>query len=150
MAYDTFSWDKDAGAGNPSAFEGQRNSPIITQESEAGYFPTAPKYTRDFWIFSVSWSLVRPASYIYLMDFWHDHRGGIPFYFKQPWGLYGIPPEFYTADPGGLSPWSSEVEPGYGDAPTYLVRFNSDVIPIAKARQVSCWTTTRPVEFRQI
>jgi hypothetical protein len=150
MAYDTFSWDPDTGAGNPSAFEGRRNSPIVGPDLDAGYAETAPEYTRDLWTFTVSWSILRPASYIYLVDFFHDHRGGLPFYFRQPWGLYGIPPEYETADPGGLSPWSSEVDPGYGDAPTHLVRFNSGVLPIAKARQVSCWSTTSPVEFRQI
>jgi hypothetical protein len=40
--------------------------------------------------------------------------------------LYGIPPEFYTADPGGINPWSSEVEIGYGESPTHLVRIEAD------------------------
>lgn len=150
MAYDTFSWDADSGAGNPSAFEARRNSPLLKQDTEAGYTITRPKYTRDFWVFAVTWSLLRPHSYIYLVDFFHDHRGGQAFYFKAPWGLYGIPEELYTADPGGLDPWSSEIEAGYGDPPTYLVRFNSDILPIAKARQISCWSTPSPVEFRQL
>lgn len=150
MAYVTFSWDVDAGAGFPSGLESRRHSPLVTQDSEAGYTLSRPRYTRDYWVFAVTWAIIRPASYVYLVDFFHAHRGGDPFYFKIPWGLYGIPPEYYTADPGGVSPWSSEIEPGYGDAPTYLVRFNSDILPIGKARQVSCWTTMSPIEFRQL
>jgi hypothetical protein len=150
MSYDTFSWDKDVGAGNPSGFEARRQSPIVKQETEAGYTVTRAQYTRDFWLFNVTWTLLRPQGYVYLVQFFHDHRGGTPFYFQPPWGLYGIPPEYETADPGGVSPWSSELEPGYGDSPTYLVRFNSDVLPVSKTRQIDCWQTTSAIEFRQV
>jgi hypothetical protein len=150
MAYDTWSWDRETGAGFPSGFEPSRVSPILTQDKEAGYTPTRPLYTKDFWVFSVEFSLIRPPSYIYMIDFFHDHRGGIPFYFLWPWGLWGIPEQFYTADPGGIDPWSSEVEPGYGDSPTWLVRFNQDRIPIKRSKQLGHWATSAPLEFRQL
>jgi hypothetical protein len=150
MAYDTWDWNKDTGSGNPSGFEPNRVSPTLKQDKESGNTATRPLYTRDYWIFSVDFSLIRPNGYIYIIDFFHAHRGGLPFYMTWPVGLYGIPPEYYTADPGGLSPWSSEVEPGYGESPTYLVRFNQDQLPVKKARQISCWQTSAPMEFRQL
>jgi hypothetical protein len=140
MAYDTWAWalTEDAqGAGYPQRFQPIRTDPRLGQRVEAGYSPTRPKYTKAYWIFNVGWSTLHPSGYIYLVDFFDDHRGGIPFYFTWPVGLYGIPPQLYFADPGGLSPWSSEVEPGFGESPTYLCQFDMDELGAERVEGVS-------------
>ena len=150
MAYDTFSWDKVDGAGLPSAYKCERLSPLVEFTDDAGYPHASPENTRDRWVFSASWTILRPAGYVYLVDFFHAHRGGQFFFFMAPWGLAGIPDNIETAVPGGLSPWDSEVIPGAGEPPTYLVRFRAGSLAIEKARYIGCWTTTTPVEFLQI
>jgi hypothetical protein len=124
---------------------------MLKQDKESGYQQTAPLFTKDCWKFSVEWGLIMPASYIYLVNFWHDHRGGQLFYFAWPWGLYGIPLEMYNADPSGSSPWSSEVDVGFGDAPTYLVYFTQDEFPIERhMTPENYWKTSGAIELRSV
>jgi hypothetical protein len=139
MSYDTFAWTltEDAqGAGYPQTFRPKRLSPILRQTVEAGYMVTRPKFTKDQWVFTTGWKTMKPSGYIYLVDFFNDHRGGTGFYFTWPVGLFGIPPQMYFADPGGISPWSSEVEPGFGESPTYLVRFDMDELDFDRVEGV--------------
>jgi hypothetical protein len=140
MAYDTWAWaltDDAQGVGYPQRFNPKRISPLRKQSVEAGYTVTRPKFTKDYWIFTVGWDTLHPSGYIYLVDFFYDHRGGVAFYFTWPVGLYGIPPQMYFADPGGVSPWSSEVEPGFGESPTYLCRFDMDELSADRVQQVA-------------
>lgn len=148
MSYVTWDWSRETGTGNPSALEPRRVSPLMKNENDAGYVFTSPLHTRDYWIFSVSFALIRPQGWVYLVDLFHAHRGGLPFYFLMPWGLYGYPEPFDTADPGGVSPWSSEVEIGYGEGPTWLVRFNSDQLPVTRLKMSdNYWATSSPIEL---
>jgi hypothetical protein len=125
-----------------------RVSPILKQDDDAGYQITRPLYTKDHWLFRVDFALIRPASMIYMTDFFHDHRGGTAFYFKTSFGLYGIPETYALADPGGISPWSSEVDPGYGESPTWLVRFVSDRLGFKRLRKHdNYWGLTEPMEL---
>lgn len=148
MAYDTWDWDKTTGVGYPSGVELKRQSPTLRQSSDAGYVSTRPAFTRDRWLIGVSFALIRPAGFIYLVDFFHSHRGGTPFYWKCHFGFYGIPYTYELADPGGISPWSSEIDPGYGDAPTWLVRFNADDLPLSRLKMHdNYWATSSPIEL---
>ena len=149
MAYATWSWT-DAGLPN-GAWRTKRRSIRLKNENDSGYPQTRPLYTRDLWTFELEYAVLGPAAYVYVVGFFHDHRGGDLFYLNGPWGLYGIPPEYYVADPGGLSPWSSEIEPGYGDAPTHLVRFGMDELSIERFAYVSDqWATSAPIIFEQV
>lgn len=151
MAYATWDWSKLTGVGATCSIETDRLSPQLSHEVQAGYLVTAPAFTKDFWIFRINFKVLRPSGYIYLIDFFHSHRGGGLFYFRLPFGLYGIPLEFYTADPGGISPWSSELDPGFGEAPTYLVRFTNKSLPLTRRDDTTnnYWFSTSPIELRQ-
>ena len=149
MAYDTWDWDQ---AGYPNrGFQPIRKSPRLMNSGDAGYAQTRPLWTRDLWTFNLEYSVVYPEGFIYIVNFWHSMRGGALFYLPWPVGLYGIPPEYYTADPGGLSPWSSEVEPGYGEGPTHLVRFGMDDLSLSRvAAPENYWFTVAPIVFEQV
>lgn len=149
MAYDTFSWDRDTGAGYPSAFEPRRQNPILTNTDGAAYDAIRPRFSRGRWLFLVSFSIIRPQGFMYLVQWHHDHVGEA-FYFQWPWQMFGTPDAFGEADPGGVSPWASEVTPGFGDPPTHLVYMPQDFLPLSKAKQVDCWMTTQPIEFQQV
>lgn len=139
MAYETWNWTLDesgGGSGLPQRFLPKRVSPLLKQETEAGYIVTRPKYTKDHWIFQVGWDTMHPAGYVYLANFFYARRGGDLFYFTWPVALYGLPSELYTADPGGISLWASEVEPAYGVSPTWLVRFNQDELNAERVQGV--------------
>lgn len=148
MAYVTWDWSQ---SGYPSNFSPSRKSPQLRNENDAAYVQTRPQWTRDLWVISLEFSIIRPASYTYLIDFFHTHRGGAFFYWMWPYGLYGIPPEYYTADPGGLSPWSSELTPGFGEAMTLLVRFGMNEFPVSRRKTAeNIWATTSPIILEQI
>ena len=131
---DTWLWNlADGGSGEPNGeFTPIRYSRMLTNESEAGYRYTRAAFTKDYWILKVGWNAMYPSGYIYTMDFFHAHRGGQLFYMKWPLGLYGIPYEYYFADPGGTGVWSSETEIGYGDGPTLLVQFTTDQLSASR------------------
>jgi len=152
MSYAAFDWTIATGAGATVSLETERLSPMLSNTVEAGYLTTAPSYTRDQWLFKVHFKILRASGYIYLNDFFHSHRGGQLFHFRIPVGLFGIPLEFYYADPGGLSPWSSELEIGYGEAPTYLCRFLNQSLAIARREDTvqNYWHTVSPLEIRQV
>jgi hypothetical protein len=125
----------------------------LSQASDAGYYATRPAFTRDRWLVELEFKMVRPSGFTYIVDFFHDHRGGTPFYFRFYFGLWGIPPEYAIADPGGVSPWSSEIEPGFGDAPTWLVRFDPSMskLPFSRYRAAeNYWEMTSPLVVVQI
>lgn len=148
MAYDTWSWDKDTGTGGPTGFDMDRLSEQLVNENDAGYNFTEPLNTKDRWIFTISFSIIRPQGMVYLTDFFHSHRGGAPFYFRAPWGFYGRPEYLYTADPGGVSPWSSEIEPGFGDSPTWKVYFKSTRLPFSRHQtKNNYWYLREPIEL---
>lgn len=151
MAYSTWDWSKVTGVGATCSIDTERLSPALSDEVQAGYITTAPAFSKDFWLFKINFKVIRSPGYIYLVDFFHSHRGGQLFYFKLPFGLYGIPLEFYTADPGGVSPWSSEKEIGYGEPPTYLVRFMNQSLPITRRDDTAqnYWFSSSPIELRQ-
>ena len=137
MSYLTWDWDSATGSGWPSAFMPEHVDPILTQESEAGVVSTEPLFTAPHWVFNLEFSVIRPWGYIYLVNWRHTHRGGIPFYFRWPYELAGIPPEAYLADPGGITPWSSEIAPLAGHGPTYLVYWVNDTFQVARRKGVN-------------
>jgi hypothetical protein len=151
MAYVTWDWDRDTGTGYPSKVEIHRLSPVVRSDTESGYQITRSKWTRDRWLIVIDFALIRPTGFIYLVDFFHAHRGGAAFYWMYPYGIYGIPEEMMTADPGGSSPWSSEVEPGFGDAPTWLCRFATDKLPLSRQkRHDNYMQLSEPIQLIQI
>lgn len=152
MSYTKWDWSVESGSGLPRGFEPVRRSPQRRHETDAGYFETEPKYTRDTWLFRVEWGHIYPQCYIWLVNFWHAHRGGQLFHFTWPVGLYGLPPEFDTADPGGVSPWSSEIEPGYGEAMWHLCRFVGDDFGVRRIDSAidNLWNTTGAIEIEQV
>ncbi len=135
MSYQTLDYSK---SGYPSSFAPKRVSHFLAQDTEAGYSQTSPSFTRDYWSFSVGWAAMSPDSYVYLMNFFHSHRGGQFFYFRWPTGIFGADgstsglsdtdalnaPGIYEADPGGVFPFSSEIAQGFGYSPIQLVRFD--------------------------
>ncbi len=137
MSYDTFDYSI---SGYPSSFSPRRISKILKQETEAGYTATSAAFTRDYWTFQVGWNAMSPNGYIYLMNFYHSHRGGSLFYFRWPTGQFGAEgstsglssdyvagaPGAYEADPGSSYPFGSETAPGFGYSSIYLVRFDID------------------------
>lgn len=151
MSYVKWDWSVETGFGPPAGFEPVRRSPQSRHETDAGYFDSEPKYTRDTWLFRVSWGHIHPPCYVRLVNFWHAHRGGQLFYFTWPMGLYGLPPEFDMADPGGVSPWSSELVPGYGEAMWHLCSFKGDEFPVKRLESAieNIWATTGTIEIEQ-
>jgi len=149
MPYTNWDW---AEAGYPNgAFVPSRKSPLMRNSGDAGYTQTRPMWTRDLWVFNVEYSVIMPEAYIYIVNFWHTMRGGALFYFTWPVGLYGIPPEYYFADPGGLSPWSSEEAIGYGESPEHLVRFGMDELAVSRVMATeNYWATSSPIIFEQV
>lgn len=125
MSYVQWEWDLSAsGSGLPNGeFTPTRHSPLVKNETDAGYRYTRAAFPKDYWTFRVGWNAISPSGYIYVMDFFHSHRGGQLFYMEWPVALYGIPYEYYFADPGGTGIWSSETEIGYGEGPNLLVQF---------------------------
>jgi len=150
MAYDTWSWDRTDGSGGPTDLEIVRHDPILRQQSEAGYMSTRPENVHGIWIFRISFAVIYPWCYIYLVNWHNSHRGGIPFYIQWPFSMAGIPEEAMIAAPGGLNPWDSEIEPGAGDGPTFLMYWDQDDFPIKRLRTVdNYWTTSGTIELRQ-
>jgi hypothetical protein len=140
MSYDTFDYTL---SGYPSSFAPKRVSKILKQDTEAGYTATAPAFTKDYWIFTVGWNAMQPDGYVYLVNFFHSHRGGLQFYFRWPTGIFGEAgsriglsdndiTKYYTnapdlaASPGSTYPFGSEKEQGFGHSPIYLVKFDMD------------------------
>jgi hypothetical protein len=152
MSYDTWDWTILTGVGATCNITTDRLSPVLSNTVEAGYLETGPKYSRDNWLFKVNFKVLRPSGYVYLVNFYHDHRGGQLFYFKLPFGLQGIPLELYSADPGGQSPWSSEVDLGAGEAPTYLARIMNNNLPIVRRDDTvqNYWYSESPLEIRTV
>lgn len=120
MAYDTFEFYSGVHISN---FEVIYSDPILESKTESGHIETASDDVRGKWIFKIGFDFIPPDYYIYLVNFFYTNRGGTPFYFKLPYGLAGVPEEATTSVPGGENPWDSEVEPGAGEGPTYLVRY---------------------------
>jgi hypothetical protein len=130
-------------------------SPVLYNDTDAGYRMTSPKHTKDRWKASFDYNdNLSPSGFIYLADFYDTHRGGALFYFKIHLGLYGIPYEYYQANPGGINIWDSEIEPGYGDAPTWLVRFDPEMGELAVDRTKlvvnNYWSTVSPIVVVQV
>ncbi len=151
MSYDTWDWTIDTGSSYPTSFTPRWIDPLDMQPREARYQSTAPKYTDGYWVWEAEWGFIRPQCWIYMVNFFYNHRGGMPFYVVFPFELADIPEEVMIADPGGLGPWFSEVEPGAGEGPTKLMFFPQDEFPVRKipnTRQ-NYWQTTGTIQFMQ-
>lgn len=152
MAYDTFEFYSGVHISN---FEVTYSDPILESKTESGYIETASDDVRGKWIFKMEFDFITPDYYAYLVNFFHDNRGGTPFYFKLPYGLAGIPEEAMTAVPGGEDPWDSEVEPGAGEGPTYLVRNSQQQFSVKKkfldmGVTENYYETSEAIEFIQV
>lgn len=153
MAFDTWNWDKVTGSGMVSDFRPCRHDPLCVNDTEAGYEETRPQDVKGRWFLQLGFSLVRPSSFIYLVNFHFAHRGGLPFYFRWPWDLAGLPDAAEAAVPGGMLPWDSEVAPGAGEGPTFLVYWAGDEFPvkrISNLRSDNYWAVDGMIELRQI
>lgn len=152
MSYVKWDWTTETGSGQPSGFESVRRSPQERHDIDAGYQATSPNYTCDKWLYKVEFACIEPSCFVWLVDFWHAHRGGQFFYFTWPVGLFGLPEELYTADPGGSSPWSSELAPGFGEAMWHLCRFKDDEFPLKRRSSTieNTWATTGAIQIEQV
>jgi hypothetical protein len=152
MAYLTFEFYPGVHISN---FQPVWDDNVLESQTESGHKETASDDVRGRWIFKIGLSHITPEYYIYLVDFFHAHRGGALFYFKVPYGIAGIPEEGGTSIPGGDNPWDSEVEPGAGEGPTYLVRrvqrqFGAKKKFLDKGTPENYYETTEDLEFEQV
>jgi len=150
--YATWDWSNLTGTGKRlSLFNPVRHDPINTQESEAGYIQTAPQDVRGIWIFKIKFDLLLPSSFVYLVNFHHAHRGGVPFYFTWPFEMAGIPEETELAKPGGMAPWDSEIEVLAGLGPTFLCYWAGDEFGLKRLKtQENLYQVDDAIEIRQI
>lgn len=149
MPYDTWDWDKITGSGTTCVFRPKRIDPILSQDSESGTSSTEPLFTAGYWIFTIQFSLLKPWNYIWLVDWKHSHRGGTPFYIEWPMEMAGVPEGAEQADPGGISPWSSEIDVGAGQGPTFLMYWMSDDIESDRLfGSVNYWSSVT-IQLRQ-
>lgn len=151
MAYDTWDWDPTTGSGRETGFLANPVDPLLSQGSESGAFSTEPLYTSGFWLVELKFGALRPWNYIWLVNWKYTHRG-IPFYWRWPFEMAGAPDEIEFADPGGLSPWSSEVEVLAGYGPTFLMLWVDDDFPVSRVPNVqnNYWEAARAVTLRQV
>jgi hypothetical protein len=127
MALETFSWDKDTGAGRPSSYSVELDDPIIRSPKGTGIQQTRPKNPIAKWIFYVGFSFLRPQCHKYVFDFYHTHRGGQLFYFQWPFSMYGAPTGFGGAplgDPTDI--WDTAIASGFGMGPIRICWFDMD------------------------
>ena len=152
MPYESWSWNAIVGGEfTPDDFECEWNDPIFSQESESGQISSEPLFTNGFWVFTMDFKCVRPWSFVDFINFYYRHRGGLPFYFRFPFELAGIPEEAYYADPGGLGPWASEVEPGAGESFTKLVVWLQDSMKFKRIHSYeNIWEINGQIVLRQI
>jgi hypothetical protein len=151
MVYDTWDWSPVTGSGMPSGFMPDRVDPDLAQEAESGVITSEPQYTAGHWVFDLEFSMIRPWSWIWLIDWKHLHRGKIPFYWRFPYEMAGIPPGAELADPGGITPWSSEIAVMAGYGPTYLVVWMNDNLKVSRKNHANnYWSTTGAIQLRSI
>lgn len=155
-AYAEWDWDQFkpwvgfTGGTGLSVFEPIRYDPITKNESEAGYTETSPENTKGIWIFRMEFLKIIPSAYIYMVDFYHQQRGGVPFYFTWPFALAGVPNPV-LATPGGSNPWYTEIETGAGEGPNHLVRWLQNEFPVKRLDvKNNYWVTSGVIEFRQV
>lgn len=145
---ETWSWEQ---MGRPSGFAPVRVSPVLIQDKEAGYQVTRPKFTKDIWKFQIEYARMKPSAYIWLVNFFHLHRGGQLFYFQWPFGGFGIPEEYQEPNPGSPLPFSTEIAVGYGEGPVHIARFVSTELAVKRLRaHDNYWATTSPIEIVQV
>lgn len=152
MAYDSWPWNETVGGEfTPDSFECEWVDPALIQESESGQVSSEPLFTDGYWIFTKEFKGVRPQGFIDFLNFYYDHRGGAPFYFRFPFELAGVPEGAEAADPGGLGPWPSEVEVGAGEAFTKLVIWQQDSLRFKRLpTEENYWEITGSIVLRQI
>jgi len=95
-----------------------------------GYTATRAKATKMQKRFALSWSAMSSDQWLALITFWRSQNGGANgFYFEFPLSLYGAG-SFGGVD--GAEPadgFDAERGWGFGDGPTFLVRFENDELP---------------------
>lgn len=148
MAYETWDWDS---IGKACDFNPKRNSPTVRSPDAAGYVKTRTMWTRDLWVFTLNYHFLGPSAYVYLVNFFHTHRGGTLFYFPWPIVLMNYPPMGGDADAGGNQPFDSELDVGFNEGPTILGRFGMDALDCRRIpNKRNYWRTNSPIIIEQV
>jgi hypothetical protein len=151
MSYVLWDDSPDTGFGIPDSIKLKWVDPMFVQESESGQMETEPVTGRGHWEITLEFKGVRPWGFVNFLEFRQAHRGGIPFYYRIPFEMAGIPPEAEMANPGGLSVWASEFAIGAGHGPTFLVKWMGDDLEFERVHvHENYWIMTGTVILRQV
>lgn len=120
-----FPWDE---IGYPATLIERDTASTLKTPFEAGYVQTRARFTRIPRSWEMEWPLMTTAEMLALLAFFRARGGAAEaFLWPYPLGVFGVPAY------GGLpeaapSPYGYDTETvvGYGEGPTFLVRFAQD------------------------